>query len=154
MQPSSTPAGTSLDLVDLALGASGPVKAVLLALGIASLLVWFIFFLKLTQLAGLRRKNLAFEREASTAELTSDLLVVARRHPEPHPSVARLHHLHAQVPPEGVVASPGAHALQQVVGHGLPRGMSGSTASSRVSRGRPLKGSRRTGQLSRSHMRQ
>ena len=43
-----------------------------------------VYWTKLTQLAGLRRKNLAFEREASTVELTSDLLVVARRHPPRH----------------------------------------------------------------------
>jgi biopolymer transport protein TolQ len=80
MQPSSTPAGSSLDPIDLALGSSGPVAAVLLALLIASVFVWFILFLKLTQLSGLRRKNLAFEREAAVVELASDLMVVARRH--------------------------------------------------------------------------
>jgi biopolymer transport protein TolQ len=81
MQPPATPQpGTSLAPMDLVLRSSGVVLVVLMLLVFASVLVWFIWFLKLTQLSRLRSKNLAFEREAQPVELVSDLLVVARRH--------------------------------------------------------------------------
>jgi biopolymer transport protein TolQ len=66
--------------MDLVLRSSGVVLVVLMLLVFASVLVWFIWFLKVAQLSRLRAKNLAFEREASAVELVSDLLVVARRH--------------------------------------------------------------------------
>jgi biopolymer transport protein TolQ len=78
--PAATPPATSLEPMDLVLRSSGVVLVVLMLLVFASVLVWFIWFLKVTQLSRLRAKNLAFEREASTVELMSDLLVVARRH--------------------------------------------------------------------------
>ena len=83
MQPSATPAapnGVSLAPMNLVFRSSGVVLVVLMLLVFASVLVWFIWFLKVTQVARLRSRNLAFEREASTVELVSDLLVVARRH--------------------------------------------------------------------------
>jgi biopolymer transport protein TolQ len=78
--PAATPPAASLEPMDLVLRSSGVVLVVLMLLVFASVLVWFIWFLKVTQLSRLRSKNLAFEREASTVELVSDLLVVARRH--------------------------------------------------------------------------
>jgi biopolymer transport protein TolQ len=66
--------------MDLVFRSSGVVLVVLMLLVVASVLVWFIWFLKVTQLARLRSKNLAFEREAQAIEHTSDLLVLARRH--------------------------------------------------------------------------
>ena len=81
MQPPATPQpGTSLAPMDLVLRSSGVVLVVLMLLVFASILVWFIWFLKMTQLSRLRSKNLAFEREAQSVELVSDLLVLARRH--------------------------------------------------------------------------
>jgi len=81
MQPSPpTPPGTSLAPMDLVLRSSGVVLVVLMVLVFASVLVWFIWFLKMTQLSRLRGKNLAFERDAQAVELVSDLVVVARRH--------------------------------------------------------------------------
>jgi biopolymer transport protein TolQ len=81
--PPATPPGppsTSLEPMDLVFRSSGVVLVVLMLLVFASVLVWFIWFLKVTQLARLRSKNLAFEREAQAIEHTSDLLVLARRH--------------------------------------------------------------------------
>jgi len=78
--PAANPPAASLEPMDLVLRSSGVVLVVLMLLVFASVLVWFIWFLKVTQLSRLRSKNLAFEREASTVELVSDLLVVARRH--------------------------------------------------------------------------
>jgi biopolymer transport protein TolQ len=75
-----TPPRAALDPVDLAFQASGVVLVVLVLLLVASILVWFIWFLKLGQLARLRSKHQSFEREASTVELPSDLLALARRH--------------------------------------------------------------------------
>ena len=77
---SPTPSRAALDPVDLAFQASGVVLVVLVLLLVASILVWFIWFLKLGQLARLRSKHQSFEREASTVELPSDLLALARRH--------------------------------------------------------------------------
>jgi biopolymer transport protein TolQ len=73
---------TALDPLELALQSSGVVLAVLVILVIASFAVWFIWFLKVGQLARLRSKNQAFEREAVGVELPSDLLALARRHPD------------------------------------------------------------------------
>jgi biopolymer transport protein TolQ len=56
------------------------VLVVLVVLVLASVAVWFVWFLKSGQLSRLRAKNHAFEREASTVELPSDLLALARRH--------------------------------------------------------------------------
>ncbi len=78
--PATTPPSASLEPMDLVLRSSGVVLVVLMLLVFASVLVWFIWFLKVTQLSRLRAKNSAFEREAQTIELVSDLLVVARRH--------------------------------------------------------------------------
>jgi biopolymer transport protein TolQ len=79
--PPATPAAaTSLAPMDLVLRSSGVVLVVLMLLVFASILVWFIWFLKVTQLARLRAKNLAFERDTQAIELVSDLLVAARRH--------------------------------------------------------------------------
>jgi biopolymer transport protein TolQ len=79
--PPATPAAaTSLAPMDLVLRSSGVVLVVLMLLVFASILVWFIWFLKVTQLARLRAKNLAFERDTQAIELVSDLLVTARRH--------------------------------------------------------------------------
>jgi biopolymer transport protein TolQ len=83
MQPPAAPApphGTSLEPMDLVFRSSGVVLVVLMLLVFASILVWFIWFLKLAQLSRLRSRNRAFEREAQTVELVSDLLVSARRH--------------------------------------------------------------------------
>jgi biopolymer transport protein TolQ len=66
--------------MDLVFHSSGVVLVVLMLLVFASVLVWFIWFLKVTQLSRLRSKNRTFEREAHAVELVSDLLVVARRH--------------------------------------------------------------------------
>ncbi len=78
--PAATPPGTSLEPMDLVLRSSGVVLVVLMVLVFASVLVWFIWFLKMAQLSRLRGRNLAFERETQAVELASDLLVVARRH--------------------------------------------------------------------------
>jgi biopolymer transport protein TolQ len=81
--PAQSPAArVALDPLELAFQSSGVVLAVLLALVVASVLVWFIWFLKLGQLARLRSRNQSFEREAATIELPSDLLALARRHPD------------------------------------------------------------------------
>ncbi len=82
-EPSPSPSGTpppSFDPIDLALHTSGVVLVVLLVLVAASIAVWFIWFLKTGQIARLRSRNRAFEREAASAELPSDLLALARRH--------------------------------------------------------------------------
>ena len=80
-EPTQSPLGAhqpAIDPVDLALNSSGVVLVVLVLL--ASVAVWFVWFLKTGQLSRLRSKNQAFEREASTVELPSDLLALARRH--------------------------------------------------------------------------
>jgi len=82
-EPTPSLAGTpppSFDPIDLALHTSGVVLVVLLVLVAASVSVWFIWFLKTGQIARLRSRNLAFEREAAGTELPSDLLALARRH--------------------------------------------------------------------------
>lgn len=82
-EPTQSPLGAhqpAIDPVDLALNSSGVVLVVLVLLLLASVAVWFVWFLKTGQLARLRSKNQAFEREASTVELPSDLLALARRH--------------------------------------------------------------------------
>ncbi|HEX6274859.1 MAG TPA: MotA/TolQ/ExbB proton channel family protein [Polyangiaceae bacterium] len=76
---SASPAA-SLAPMDLVFKSSGVVLVVLMLLVFASVLVWFIWFLKVTQVSRLRSRNRTFEREAGAAELVSDLLVVARRH--------------------------------------------------------------------------
>src|SRR5262245_57254558 len=75
--PNARPA---LDPLELAFQSSGVVLGVLLVLLSASVAVWFIWFLKVGQLARLRSKNQAFEREAAGVELPSDLLALGRRH--------------------------------------------------------------------------
>jgi biopolymer transport protein TolQ len=82
-EPNLSPRGaehTAFDPLDLALNSSGVVLVVLVVLVLASIAVWFVWFLKTGQLSRLRSKNQAFEREASTLDLPSDLLVLARRH--------------------------------------------------------------------------
>ena len=80
---SPTPgARPALDPLELAFQSSGVVLGVLLVLLIASVAVWFIWFLKLGQLARLRSKNQNFERQAAGVELPSDLLALARQHPD------------------------------------------------------------------------
>ena len=57
---SSTPSRAALDPIDLAFQSSGVVLGVLMMLLVASILVWFIWFLKIGQLARLRSKNQSF----------------------------------------------------------------------------------------------
>src|SRR5690348_8927416 len=77
----STPsAAKPLDPIALAFGSSGVVLGVLLILLSASVAVWFIWFLKVGQLARLRSKNRAFEQEAATIHQATDLVGLARRH--------------------------------------------------------------------------
>src|SRR5215470_7029144 len=71
-----------LDPIALAFGSSGVVLGVLLILLSASVAVWFIWFLKVGQLARLRSKNRAFEQEAATVHQAADLVAIARRHAE------------------------------------------------------------------------
>jgi biopolymer transport protein TolQ len=69
-----------LDPIALAFGSSGVVLGVLLVLLSASVAVWFIWFLKVGQLARLRGKNRSFEQEAATVHQAADLVALARRH--------------------------------------------------------------------------
>jgi biopolymer transport protein TolQ len=69
-----------LDPIALAFGSSGVVLGVLLVLLSASVAVWFIWFLKVGQLARLRSRNRAFEQEAATIHQATDLVGLARRH--------------------------------------------------------------------------
>jgi len=71
-----------LDPIALAFGSSGVVLGVLLVLLAASVAVWFIWFLKVGQLARLRSRNHVFEQEAATLHQAGDLVAVARRHAE------------------------------------------------------------------------
>ncbi|HEY3493531.1 MAG TPA: MotA/TolQ/ExbB proton channel family protein [Polyangiaceae bacterium] len=83
IDPAQSPnARAALDPLELAFQSSGVVLGVLLLLVAASIAVWFIWFLKVGQLARLRSKNQSFEREAAGVELPSDLLALARRHPD------------------------------------------------------------------------
>jgi biopolymer transport protein TolQ len=69
-----------LDPVSLALQSSGVVLGVLLILLSASVAVWFIWFLKLGQLARMRSKSHHFEREAASLSRGNDLVALARRY--------------------------------------------------------------------------
>ncbi len=69
-----------LDPIALAFGSSGVVLGVLLVLLLASVAVWFIWFLKVGQLSRLRSRNRVFEQEASTVHQGVDLVALARRH--------------------------------------------------------------------------
>jgi len=69
-----------LDPVALAFQSSGVVLGVLLILFSASIAVWFIWFLKLGQLARMRSKGHSFEREAASVARPNDLVALARRH--------------------------------------------------------------------------
>ncbi len=70
----------SLDPLDLVFQSSGVVLGVLLILVMASVAVWFIWFLKVTQLARMRGKNQAFEREAARVDRPAELVTLAQRH--------------------------------------------------------------------------
>jgi biopolymer transport protein TolQ len=70
----------ALDPLDLVFQSSGVVLGVLLILVVASVAVWFIWFLKVTQLARMRGKNQAFEREAARVDRPAELLTLAQRH--------------------------------------------------------------------------
>jgi len=79
VEPTPSPRAP-LDPVSLAFQSSGVVLGVLLILLSASVAVWFIWFLKLGQLARMRSKSHHFERESAGISRANDLVALARRH--------------------------------------------------------------------------
>src|SRR6186713_274097 len=69
-------AGGGFDLLALVQEASGPGLAVLMALGVASILVWVIWFAKWMQLDRLAKSQRRFERACNQTARGSDLLEI------------------------------------------------------------------------------
>jgi biopolymer transport protein TolQ len=80
MNPAAASKGPALDPIQLVLGASGVVLVVLSLLAVASVLVWFFWFLQTALVGRLRWGERSFEAEAETAERAQDLIALAFKH--------------------------------------------------------------------------